>query len=197
MAAGTVAGVYAQALLEAADVRDTRGAVVENCRLLAGVVADGDAAALPALDRALIARLDDPRLGKHKAKEALSASLAGRVERVVLDLLLLLVDRNRLADAPVIFAEAVRLAEQQAGIVHVTVTSAVPLTPALRERLTRRMHVVAGPGAQIEERIEPNLIGGLTVRIGDHFGDGSVKRKLADYDARIRSAPISTDLWSA
>ena len=197
MAVGTVAGVYAQALLEAADVRDARTAVVADCRLLAGVPASGEPSADAALDRGLIARLDDPRLGKRKAKDALAATLAGRIERVVLDLLLLLVDRNRLADAPAILAEAVRLAEIQAGIVHITVTSAAPLTAALRERLTKRMHIVAGPGALIEERVEPLLIGGLTVRIGDHFGDGSVRRKLADYDARIRSAPISTDLWDA
>jgi F-type H+-transporting ATPase subunit delta len=196
MAAGTVAGVYAQALLEAADHLGVRAAVVDACRMLSGAGVGGRSSA-PALDRALIARLDDPRLGKHKAKEALAAAFAGRVERVVLDLLLLLVDRNRLGDAPVILAEAVRLADQQAGTVLVTVVSATALTPALNQRLQQRLVAAVGPGAVVEARVDPSLIGGMTLRIGDRFGDGSVRRKLADYAACIRSAPISTDLWSA
>jgi len=73
-----------------ADARNQRAAVVADCRLLAGVAAPGQPGQTPALEPDLIASLDDPRLGKHKAKEALHAALGGRIERVVLDLLLLL-----------------------------------------------------------------------------------------------------------
>src|SRR5580704_10218256 len=100
MGAATVAGVYAEALLALSDERGKRTAVVESCRAL-----------IDALDAQAIAQLDDPRLGKARALEALKAALAGKLEAEVLDLLLLLVERNRLADAPLIMGEAVRIAE--------------------------------------------------------------------------------------
>ena len=58
MAAGTVAGVYAQALLALAEERGSTMQVIEDCR-----------EALDGLSSALLSQLDDPRLGKLKAKE--------------------------------------------------------------------------------------------------------------------------------
>jgi F-type H+-transporting ATPase subunit delta len=185
MAAGTVAGVYAQALLELADQRGSRTAVVENCRELA----DG-------LGPAVIAQLNDPRLGKAKAKDALRAAFAGKLEREVLDLLLLLVDRNRLGDAPAIAAEAVRTAEREVGLVRVQLTTAEPLSAAAQERITSSLKRQLGPGALIGSATDPALIGGLTMRIGDVFVDGSVRRQLAEMKAKILNAPLGNSLWA-
>jgi F-type H+-transporting ATPase subunit delta len=185
MAAGTVAGVYAQALLELADARGTRTAVVENCRELA----DG-------LGPASIAQLNDPRLGKAKAKDALRAGFAGKLEREVVDLLLLLVDRNRLADAPAIAAEAVAIAEREVGLVRVQLTTAEPLSPAAHEQLTAGLKRQLGLGALIGTTTDPALIGGLTMRIGDVFVDGSVRRQLAEMKTKILNAPLGNSLWA-
>jgi hypothetical protein len=82
-APATVAGVYAQALLEVSAERGVRPAVVASCRELA-----------QSLSQAALASLDDPRIGKVRAKDTLRAVLASEPKEV-LDLLLLLIDRNR------------------------------------------------------------------------------------------------------
>ncbi len=185
MAAGTVAGVYAQALLELADERGTRTAVVENCRELA----DG-------LSQTSIAQLNDPRLGKVKAKDVLRSSFAGKLEREVVDLLLLLVDRNRLADAPAIAAEAVKAAERDVGLVRVQLTTAEPLSAAAHEKIAAGLKRQLGLGALINTATNPALIGGVTMRIGDLFVDGSVRRQLAEMKSKILNAPLGNTLWA-
>ncbi len=95
----TVTGVYAAALLAVARDQGVRPAVVEACRELAPTLAAG-----------ALAALDDPRLGKAKAKLAVAGVLAGKPKPVI-ELLQLLIDRNRLPEAGGILADAVRQAE--------------------------------------------------------------------------------------
>lgn len=176
----TVPGVYAQALLDVAAERGVRAAVVESCRALGG-----------ALDPAALAALDDPRVGKKRAKEALRAALAGQ-PREVLDAILLLVDRNRLADAPAILREAVARADAADGIVRVRVATARPLSDDLRQRLS----AAVGGKAEVREVVDTALLGGATVRVGDRLVDASVKRQLREMHNRMINAPLSDALWA-
>src|SRR5271167_331659 len=164
MGAATVAGVYAEALLALADERGQRTAVVESCRAL-----------IDALDLDTISQLDDPRLGKERAKQVLRAALDGKLADEVRDLLLLLVERNRLADAPLIAREAVRIAEVEVGLVRIQVTTAVPPSGSGAAALSTSLKRIFGPGTLITSSCDPALIGGLTVRNGDLLVDGSVR----------------------
>jgi len=179
-APATVAGVYAQALLEVAAQRNVRPAVVAACRDLA-----------TALTADALASLDDPRVGKARAKDALRAVLSAQPKEVV-DLLLLLVDRNRLGDAPAILRETALRAEADEGVVRVKVRSARPLSDELSQRLV----AAVGGKAEVAVAVEPSLIGGATVRVGDRLVDASVKRQLREMHNRLITAPLSDALWA-
>ncbi len=191
MPAGTVAGVYAQALLELSDERGKREPVVASCRWLLG--GDGHSTVLTS---ELIAELDDPRLGKDKAKQALVAALSGHCEKEVVDLLCLLIDRNRLTDAANILTEAVRDADTAAGRVVVKIQSATSLSPAAQEAVKGAITRALGPSAQIQVQTVPELLGGMTIRVGDIYVDGSVKRQLSHTKARILDVPMRESLWT-
>ncbi len=66
-----------------------------------------------------------------------------------------------------------------------TVTAAVPLTEAQRDRLGEILARVYGHQVQLNVQLEPDLIGGLRVEIGDEVIEGSVLSRLADARRRL------------
>ena len=94
------------------------------------------------------------------------------------NLLALMVRRGRFELLPSVIREFTRLYNQREGIVEATVISASELgadeVAALQERL------VAMTGAQIElqQSVDPELLGGVQVRVGDRLIDGSVRGRL-------------------
>jgi F-type H+-transporting ATPase subunit delta len=175
----TVPGVYASALLAVASEQGARAAVVQAARELAPAFAGG-----------ALATLDDPRLGRAAAKRAVAGVLTGR-PKVLVDLVQLLIDRNRLSQAAAILDEAVRQAETEDGTVDVRVTTAAPLADAD----VQRIRAAAGAGARMATAVDPALIGGVTIRVGDRLVDASVRRHLREMHARMLNAPLGDALW--
>ncbi|GAA3390174.1 F0F1 ATP synthase subunit delta [Cryptosporangium minutisporangium] len=58
------------------------------------------------------------------------------------------------------------------------VTAAAPLTPAQEERLAARLAAIYGRSVSLKVEVDPSLLGGVTVRVGDDLYDGSVARRL-------------------
>jgi len=186
MAAATVAAVYAQALLEVADEHGARVVVVEDCRELARVLA---------AHSDLLTSVQDPRVGKVRAKQALTAALSASIRSELMTLVLVLVDRNRLSDLPAILGEAVRRAEVDAGVVHVTATTASDLSGGARNQLASALATAIGPGVVLHTATDPALLGGVTLRIGDTYVDGSVRRQLSEMKSVMLSVPVDGRLW--
>jgi F-type H+-transporting ATPase subunit delta len=60
------------------------------------------------------------------------------------------------------------------------VTAVVPLTEAQRERLTAILARGYGKQIRLNVELDPALIGGMTIRIGDDIIDGSLAGRLAE-----------------
>jgi len=184
MAAGTIAGVYATALLEVATERGTYEAVVASCRALAD-----------AWPVETMRELDDPRVGRARAKEALRAVLANQPSEVV-DLLQLLVDRNRLPDALAILDMVENLDDQAKNVVEVIITAATPLSDTSRAALANQLKRQVSKTCELFEVVDPALIGGYTIRMGDFYVDASVRRRLNEMRSQILAIPASDSLWT-
>lgn len=184
MASATISGVYAAALLAVARERGTAVAVVEACRTL-----------VDALTPDVLRPLDNPLIGKDAAKKTLSGVLAQQPKEVH-DLVLLLVDRNRLEDAGAIFRETISLYEAEENIVHVRVKVAAPVSQEFKDDFIARVRTRRGPGAQLDLSVDPSLIGGFTSRVGDQYVDASVRRQLIEMRQAMLATPVSDTLWS-
>ena len=90
-----------------------------------------------------------------------------------------LVDRRRLIDFESIYEEYGRLADAAAGRVRAKVVSAVRLRDDQRERLRRALAARTGKQVELEEGVDPSLLGGAVASVGGVVFDGSLRTQLA------------------
>lgn len=107
-----------------------------------------------------------------------SAINAWNVQPETRKLAKMLIERDRVRLVPEIrelFDDQVRA---EHGIVVAKVTTAEPLNDAERELVLEKLELLTGKHVQMETKVDPDLIGGIMIRIGDQVIDGSVRNKL-------------------
>ena len=77
------------------------------------------------------------------------------------------------------------MADEQMGIVNAVITSPHPLDASAVEDLTKKLAQAAGRAVRLDVRTDPDLLGGLTTRIGDVVYDGSLRHQLEQMRERI------------
>ena len=84
-----------------------------------------------------------------------------------------------------------RLADDARGVVHVIVRSARPLPEELRRRLIERMgRVEHGRTVTLDAQVDPALVGGLQVLVGQRMFDGSVATQLHVLRERLKRVRV-------
>jgi F-type H+-transporting ATPase subunit delta len=134
----------------------------------------------------LRATLDNPLVDEDKRKSLLDevGSRLGLGE-LALKSVKLLAARRRLRALPEIARRLGGLADEKAGILRATVTSAAPLPEAFYEKLTSELEAATRRKILLEKLHDPTLIAGVVTRIGDNTIDGSVKGRLAELERRL------------
>ncbi len=176
-----LAGRYARALLEAALRSADPDRVERDLADLTALLAD-----VPAVAKLL----SHPGLALAR-KGAVLNGLVARVGEPALPvkrLLAMLVERGRLSLLPAILeAYRTRLMEHR-WMVEARVRTAIPLDPALVDRLASRLSEVTGRQVSVVVELDPELLGGLVARIGSVVYDGSLRRQLERVKERLQQA---------
>jgi len=163
---GSAARRYAEALLALGPDERTVSAFRTSLEKLA-----------PVFDRATVAGLRDPSVPMKQRVEALSAALAGESNEVR-SLVILLLESDRIALVPRIALAYGDLVDRREGIAKARVTTAVPLDENARRELVQRLERTSKMKLRASFAVDPALIGGAKVQIGDHLIDSSVYARL-------------------
>ncbi len=181
-----VAYRYARALMALALERGQLDGVHEDMVVLADTAA---------ASRDLRVLLNSPVVKADVKGRVLDKVFAGRIGEVTSKFIDILVRKGREALLPQVAAAFHELFNQQKGIIATQVISAAPLDEAAR-RQVRELAAAKHPGKTIEltENVDPALIGGLVIRIGDEQYDGSVSRRLNDLRRKFSENPYIPEI---
>jgi F-type H+-transporting ATPase subunit delta len=142
--------------------------------------------------------LDSADLGEVLANPALpleerlaaAGDVFAKLSAPARNLVLLMVRRARIDQLGRVAAEFRRLDDKRNNLIHATATSATPLAAAEVRAITARLEQMTGGSIALETAIEPDLIGGLVVRIGDRLIDGSVRGRLERLRNQLASGAL-------
>jgi F-type H+-transporting ATPase subunit delta len=122
--------------------------------------------------------LSNPSVSAAARVEVLERILGDDVSGAQRNLLALMIRRGRFEQLPAVIREFGRLYRQREGIVEATVTAASALDAAELESLQARLESLTGARVELEQAVDPAVLGGVVVRVGDQLIDGSVRGRL-------------------
>jgi F-type H+-transporting ATPase subunit delta len=170
VAAQRIARTYAEALYRAADQQGQVDSVYEE---LDSLLKD----LLPA-DRQGWLFFANPTISRHHKQEVIAKLFKDRASPLFYNFLQVLNGHERLNLLRGIRIEMRNMIDERDRILRVPVRTAVPLADDQRQRLEEGLRNYFNMNPILETAVDPELLGGLVVRIGDMVYDTSVRTKL-------------------
>jgi len=128
------------------------------------------------------------KLGSGEAKAALVHSLvASKFSKQTTAILEHLVQQPRDRRIGELLKAAASAVADQRGFAIATVTTVAPLTKAQVERLTTALGASYGREIHVNHVVDPSIVGGLRVQIGDDVIDGTIASRLSDLRLQLAS----------
>jgi F-type H+-transporting ATPase subunit delta len=132
--------------------------------------------------------LVSPLVPTERKKAVLAAALGADVSAVTKSFLGLLVDKRREEVLPAAYEEYCRQADEARGLVRAKVSVASPLPTEQERALQAALEQRTGKRVEMETSVEPGILGGVVVRMGDTILDGSVRGSLERLRERLLAA---------
>ena len=129
-----------------------------------------------------------PTIDRYEKERVLAQAFEGRIDDVALHTLLLLVRKHREAFLGAIVEEYRALEMAGRGVEPLTVTSARPLSKDELQRVARRVETIFGRRFEPRVTVDPELVGGVRIAMGDRLIDGTIAGRLDDL-ARTLETP--------
>ena len=122
--------------------------------------------------------LESPKVSADQKKEILGKAFADRAPRLFVRFLQALVTNRRQMLIPRIATEYFSLLDAAENRVHADVTLAHQPTDEETARIAASLRKALGKDVVPHVRVDPSIIGGVVVKMGDTVMDGSVRRRL-------------------
>jgi F-type H+-transporting ATPase subunit delta len=177
-----IARVYAQAILDAADAAGCRGNVIDE---LGSFVRD----VLSGVPGASVV-FASPRVTVEQKEAVINKVVGGRLLPTTVHALCVLARHSRLGIVAEVTAAARTLDDEHAGRRQATFTTATPLADADRVRLVEEVSGAVGASLSPSFVVDPDIIGGLVVRIGDTVYDQSIASGLSRLASNLHRRTI-------
>jgi F-type H+-transporting ATPase subunit delta len=173
-----IASVYARSLFEVAKEQDKLDKVRDELGTFTDALNE---------TRELQVFLFSPYFSTKEKSEGLDKAVSG-ADETVLNFLRLLIEKHRM---PVIFrvrAEYEQLWEEENKLLPVTVTSAVELPQETVKQIGDRIAEQTDRKVDLQSRVDPDILGGIVVRVGNSVLDASIRNRLENFRKQVARA---------
>jgi F-type H+-transporting ATPase subunit delta len=120
---------------------------------------------------------------KHAVIEKITARLGA--SKIVRNFLFVIADHRRTQLIPEILTTFQEVIRQRQGVAEAEISSAVELTAAQKKELAATLTRLTGRKIETKYSLDPALLGGAVVRIGDTIYDGSLRSRLNEMRSRL------------
>jgi F-type H+-transporting ATPase subunit delta len=182
MIAEQVSQRYARALFMAAKGRKLIDQAYEQFDVLKKVLAQ---------DRTLLDFLTAPHVTDARKYELVKNVFGPRLEKLFVEFLFVLMEKNRVNFLPAIIDAFQLLVEEDKGIVRAGITTAVPLSADEERNVTARLEARTGKKILLEKKIDPAILGGMIVIVNDEIIDGSVRHGLKQIEEQLGKVKVA------
>ncbi len=169
MAGGRAAIRYAKAVLSLASDRKTIDAVNEDMKLIANTIAQS---------KDLSDALQSPVLSA-SVKKSVLLEVFKQSDKTTLSLIDTLVANNRIDILEDVAVKYSQLFDQSKGIEVATVTTAIALTDALKQKVLAKAKELTGKDIEVQSIVDESILGGFILRIGDLQYNASIANQLS------------------
>jgi F-type H+-transporting ATPase subunit delta len=160
---------YAQALFQIARAEGALEAVEDELFRFARILEN---------ETQLREALTDPSLPPEQRSKMIVELLGNKATPHTVNVIAFVVQQGRARELTKIIDSLVQLAAEERKKAVAEVRSAVPLDEGQREKLKDAITRATGKQVELKVLVDPTVIGGLLVRVGDQVFDGTVRRRL-------------------
>lgn len=178
----SVARRYASALFEVAKKQKQVDAVAANLHEVADTVR---------ASRELMSVLHHPLLPLEKKHAVLQGVFGGKVLPTVEKFLFLVVEKDRAVVLPQIVTEFDHMVDEFRGEADAEAVTAVPLSASQVAALQAALQQKFGVKVRLKTRLDPEVLGGLQVRVGDKLIDATVRTKLGRLNEQLKRVKVT------
>lgn len=171
----TVARPYAEALFKSALEKNTLAAVAGGLALVAAAERD------PQMRSAL----SNPKVNAQQKKDLFAAVVGERLVPQLANLVAILVDGHREVLIGCLAEQFDELKREHEKVVRARITSAQPLTDQQRAEIVAALEKRYGKKVEAELDVDPQLLGGARVQVGDQVIHASVRDALGQMAAAL------------
>jgi F-type H+-transporting ATPase subunit delta len=173
-----IASVYARSLFEVAQEQNKLDTVREQLGEFADALDD---------NRELQVFFFSPYFSTQEKKDGLKKAVSG-TEDIFDNFLELLIEKHRMPAVFRVRRELDRLWEKENKLLPVEVTSAIQLDEQTVKQIGDRIGEQTGQKVELSAKVEPDILGGIVVRVGNSIIDASIRARLEQLRKQVAKA---------